>query len=105
MGWPRRANFVWGAGTSYAAPTVAGIIALLLTVRQDVIDFHQLFASLGCTDVDPVADHLEVSKSSGGTNVVVDPHNGQASMTVADIIGVPPTALHEAFTTSFDKIA
>jgi hypothetical protein len=67
------------------------------TVGQDVIDMHQLFASIGYDGADPVADHwlTLVSDSSGGTNLVVDAHNGQASMVVADLLGVGPTMLHE----------
>jgi RTX calcium-binding nonapeptide repeat (4 copies) len=63
----------------------------------DIIDMHQLFTSIGYTGADPIADHWLslISDSNGGTDFIVDPHNGQASMTIADLIGIAPTTLHE----------
>jgi subtilisin-like proprotein convertase family protein len=64
---------------------------------SDVIDMTKLVSSIGYTGADPVADGwlTLVSDSKGGTNFVVDPHNGQASQTIVDVIGVAPTAVHE----------
>jgi subtilisin-like proprotein convertase family protein len=66
-------------------------------VGQDVIDMHQLMTSIGYTGTDPVADHwlMLVSDSNGGTNFVVDPHNGQAATTIVDVLGVAPAILHQ----------
>jgi subtilisin-like proprotein convertase family protein len=64
---------------------------------SDIIDMHQLFASIGYAGTDPVADGWLslISDAKGGTNLVVDPHNGLPSQTIVDVIGVAPLALHE----------
>ena len=64
---------------------------------NDVIDMHQLFASVGYNGTDPVADGWLslVSDGKGGTDFVVAPHNGQASQTIVDVVGVATTAFHE----------
>jgi hypothetical protein len=66
-------------------------------VGQDVIDLHQLIASIGYTGADPVADHwlTPVSDGKGGTSLVVDAHNAQAPQMIVDVLGVAPTSLHE----------
>jgi subtilisin-like proprotein convertase family protein len=66
-------------------------------VGQDVIDMHQLMTSIGYTGTDPVADHwlTLVSDANGGTDFVVDPHNGQATTTIVDVLGVAPAILHQ----------
>jgi hypothetical protein len=57
----------------------------------------QLFSSIGYAGPDPVADGWLslVSDGKGGTDFVVNPHNGAASQTIVDVIGVAPTVLHE----------
>ena len=67
------------------------------TLGQDTINLQQLLAAIGYSGTDPVADHwlTLVADASGGTNLVVDPHNGQAAQTIVDVLGVAPTALHE----------
>ncbi len=64
---------------------------------SDVIDMTQLMTSIGYAGADPVADGWLslVSDAKGGTNFVVDPHNGQTPQMIVDLIGVAPTALHE----------
>jgi subtilisin-like proprotein convertase family protein len=67
------------------------------TPGTDYLGLHQLFASLGYTGSDPVADSWLklVADASGGTDFVVDPHNGGAPVTIADLSGVSTSALHE----------
>jgi subtilisin-like proprotein convertase family protein len=76
-----------------AAPDTIGDF----TVGQDVVNMQKLLASIGYTGTDPVADHwlTVASDANGGTNFVVDPHNGQTAMIIVDLIGVAPTALHQ----------
>ncbi|TWA99168.1 S8 family serine peptidase [Bradyrhizobium stylosanthis] len=66
------------------------------TAGQDVIDLNQALTSAGYSGANPIADGWLslVSDGSGGTNIVVDAHNGQASVTVADVVGVASTLLH-----------
>ena len=56
---------------------------------------------------DPVTDGwlALISDNSGGTDMVVNPHNGQASQTIVDVLGVAPTALHEGIDYLTTKIA
>jgi Ca2+-binding RTX toxin-like protein len=67
------------------------------TVGQDIIDMHQLFASVGYTGSNPVIDQWLslVADGNGGTNLVVDAHNAQAPQTIVDVVGVAPTVLHQ----------
>ena len=67
------------------------------TVGSDVVNLHALFTSIGYTGVDPVADKWLslVTDGSGGTDFVVNPHNGAASQTIVDVQSVSPTMLHE----------
>jgi subtilisin-like proprotein convertase family protein len=66
------------------------------TAGQDVMDFHQLLASVGYTGTNAVADGwLDlVTDGQGGTDVVVDAHNGQPTVMVVDVLGVAPSLLH-----------
>ena len=63
---------------------------------QDVIDFHQLLATVGYTGINPIADGWLnlVTDGNGGTDVVVDAHNGQPTVMVVDVLGVAPNLLH-----------
>jgi len=65
-------------------------------VGQDAIDLHQLFATVGYVGADPIADGwLKLgADNNGGTNVIVDAHNGQSGVTVVDVIAVASTSLH-----------
>ena len=75
--------------------TVADTVANF-SVGSDVINLSGLFSSLGYTGTNPIVDGwLQLVQSiSGGTNFVVNPHNGQASATQLTLEGVSPTALH-----------
>ena len=66
-------------------------------VGQDVVDIHGLMASVGYAGTDPVGDHwlTLVSDANGGTNFVVDPHNGQSATVIVDVVGISPLALRE----------
>jgi subtilisin-like proprotein convertase family protein len=94
-GGPGNDTFVWTASGS-AKDTVFDF-----NPGQDTIDLHQLWTAFGYNGSDPLADHWLslVSDGGSGTNVVIDPHNGQAAITLVDVLGVAPTALHEG--TSF----
>jgi len=63
---------------------------------QDVVDFHQLLASINYSGTNPIADGwLNLSTDGkGGTDVVVDAHNGQPTVAVVDVLGVAPSLLH-----------
>jgi len=63
---------------------------------QDVIDFHQLLASINYSGTNPIADGwLDLlTDGKGGTDVVVDAHNGQPTMAIVDVLGVAPSLLH-----------
>lgn len=63
---------------------------------QDVIDFHQLLATVGYTGANPIADGWLnlLTDGNGGTDVAIDPHNGQSSTMVVDVLGVAPNLLH-----------
>jgi Ca2+-binding RTX toxin-like protein len=90
-GGPGTDTFKFNAFTS-AVDTI-----LDFALGQDVVDLHQLFVSIGYSGTDPIADHwlMLVSDSNGGTNFVVDPHNGQAAMVIVDVVGVTSTALRD----------
>jgi subtilisin-like proprotein convertase family protein len=94
-GGPGKDTFVWKA----LAATTDTVFDF--NPGQDTIDLHQLWTALGYNGTDPLADHWLslVSDGGSGTNVVVDPHNGQGAVTLVDVLGVAPTALHEG--TSF----
>jgi Ca2+-binding RTX toxin-like protein len=64
---------------------------------SDVVDLRTLYASIGYTGSDPVADQWLslTSDGHGGTDFVVAPHNGGASQTIVDMLHVSPTLLHE----------
>jgi len=66
------------------------------TAGQDVIDLNQALTSAGYSGANPIADKWLslVSDGNGGTNIVVDAHNGQAPVTIADVVGVASTLLH-----------
>jgi subtilisin-like proprotein convertase family protein len=74
------------------------------TAGQDLIDLHQLLTSIGYAGSNPVADNWIdlVTDGKGGTDVAVDPHNGQAAVMIADVLGVAPTVLHNG--TSFGML-
>jgi subtilisin-like proprotein convertase family protein len=63
---------------------------------QDVIDFHQLLTTIGYTGANPIADGWLnlLTDGNGGTDVVIDAHNGQPMMMVVDVLGVAPSLLH-----------
>ena len=66
------------------------------TAGQDVIDFHQLLASINYSGTNPIADGwLDLSTDGkGGTDVAVNAHNGQPTVAVVDVLGVAPSLLH-----------
>jgi subtilisin-like proprotein convertase family protein len=63
---------------------------------QDVMDFHQLLASINYSGTNPIADGWLslLTDGNGGTDVVVDAHNGQPTVMVVDVVGVAPSLLH-----------
>jgi subtilisin-like proprotein convertase family protein len=63
---------------------------------QDVIDFHQLLASVGYTGMNPIADGWLnlLTDGNGGTDVAIDTHNSQPTVMVVDVLGVAPSLLH-----------
>jgi subtilisin-like proprotein convertase family protein len=67
------------------------------SVGNDVLDMRQLFQSIGYAGVDPVVDHwLTLSQNAnGGTDFVIDPHNGTAAHTVVTLDHVAPGMLHQ----------
>jgi subtilisin-like proprotein convertase family protein len=73
---------------------------------QDVIDFHQLLATIGYSGTNPIADGWLnlLTDGSGGTDVVVDAHNGQPTVMVVDLLGIAPSLLHNG-TSSFTLVA
>jgi subtilisin-like proprotein convertase family protein len=66
------------------------------TAGQDAIDMHVLLASIGYSGTDPIGDKWLnlIADGTGGTDVLVDPHNGQSSVVIVDLLGVQTTALH-----------
>src|SRR6266404_6794471 len=66
------------------------------TAGQDVIDFHQLLTAINYNGANPIADGwLDLlTDGKGGTDIVVDTHNGQPTVAVVDVLGVAPTTLH-----------
>ncbi|AMN43728.1 S8 family serine peptidase [Rhodoplanes sp. Z2-YC6860] len=63
---------------------------------QDILDLHALMTAIGYTGTNAVADgwvKLVADANGGGTNFVVDAHNGQTPTTVVDVLGVAPTSL------------
>ncbi|MHC2620518.1 subtilisin-like proprotein convertase family protein [Bradyrhizobium huanghuaihaiense] len=65
------------------------------------INVGQLLSSLGYSGSNPITDGWLsfISDAKGGTNIVVDAHNGAAPQSVVDIVGIAPTLLHESTTT------
>jgi subtilisin-like proprotein convertase family protein len=66
------------------------------TAGQDVIDLNQLLTSINYSGTNPIADGwLDLlSDGNGGTDVVIDAHNGQPTVMVVDVLGVAPSLLH-----------
>ena len=66
------------------------------TAGQDTIDLHVLLTSIGYTGTNPIGDKWLnlVTDGAGGTDVQVDPHNGQSAVMIVDLLGVQTTALH-----------
>lgn len=66
------------------------------TAGQDAINLNQILVSAGYAGTNPVTDGWFnlLSDGNGGTNVVVDAHNGQAPVTVVDVAGVAASQLH-----------
>jgi subtilisin-like proprotein convertase family protein len=64
---------------------------------SDVIDFRFLLASLGYAGTDAMADGWIslAQNASGGTDVIVDPHDGRAPMTVVTVAGLLPAQFQE----------
>ena len=60
------------------------------------MDFHQLLASINYSGTNPIADGWLnlLTDGKGGTDVVVDAHNGQPTVAVVDVLGVAPSLLH-----------
>jgi subtilisin-like proprotein convertase family protein len=67
------------------------------TSGQDAIDLHVLLMTIGYSGTNPLADKWInlVSDGTGGTSVQIDAHNGQAAVTIIDLAGVQPNALHQ----------
>jgi subtilisin family serine protease len=67
------------------------------SVGSDVVNLHALFASVGYAGSNPVADQWLslTSDGKGGTDFGVNPHNGGASQTIADVLNIGPTSLHQ----------
>ena len=65
------------------------------TPGADVIDLHQLLIAVGYNGSDAVADGwlTLVENSSGGTDFLIDPHNGLAAVTVFGVAQVTPGLL------------
>ncbi|MDN5005274.1 S8 family serine peptidase [Bradyrhizobium sp. GCM10027634] len=72
---------------------------------NNTINVAQLLSSVGYAGNNPITDGWLsfVSDAKGGTNVVVDAHNGTTPQTIADVVGITPTLLHES-TTSWSLI-
>ena len=95
-----------GADTLYGGPGSDTFVFNFLTTAvdvikdfaagQDVLDFHQMLTTIGYTGSNPVADGWLnlVTDGRGGTDVVVDAHNGQPTVMVVDVLGVAPSLLH-----------
>lgn len=89
-GGPGSDTFVF----KYATTTVDVIKDF--SAGQDVIDFQQLLATAGYAGTNAVADGWLsfLSDGNGGTNVVLDAHNGQSASTVVNVVGVDPNLFH-----------
>jgi Ca2+-binding RTX toxin-like protein len=76
------------------------------TAGQDVMDFHQLLASVGYTGTNAIGEGWLnlVTDGNGGTDVVIDAHNGQPTVMVIDVVGVAPSLLHNG-TSSWTLVA
>ncbi|MDN4988493.1 MULTISPECIES: S8 family serine peptidase [unclassified Bradyrhizobium] len=76
--------------------TTAGAVIRDFTAGQDIIDLNQILTSAGYVGTNPVTDGWLnlLSDGHGGTNVVVDAHNGQTPVTVVDVTGVASNQLH-----------
>jgi subtilisin-like proprotein convertase family protein len=64
----------------------------------DVIDFRPLFASLGYTGTDAVADQwlsVELDAEGSGVNFVIDAHDGAGPVTFVHLVGVALADLHQ----------
>ncbi|MBR0712173.1 S8 family serine peptidase [Bradyrhizobium liaoningense] len=72
---------------------------------NNTINVGQLLSSIGYGGSNAFTDGWLsfVSDAKGGTNVVVDAHNGAAPQVIVDIVGIAPTLLHES-TTSWSLI-
>jgi len=89
-GGPGSDAFVWKTLAS-TSDKIGGF-----TAGQDSINLQQLLVAIGYSGTDPLADQWLsfTSDGSSGTNVLVDPHNGQTPVTLVDVLGVAPTELH-----------
>lgn len=94
-----------GADVFYGGPGSDTFVFKFLTTAVDVIrdftagdviDLNQLITSTGYGGTNPIADGWLnlLSDGNGGTNIVVDAHNGQSPVTVVDVLGVSSNLLH-----------
>ncbi|WP_256808801.1 S8 family serine peptidase [Bradyrhizobium sp. Bra64] len=62
------------------------------------INVGQLLSSIGYAGSNPLSDGWLsfISDAKGGTNVVLDAHNGAAPQAIVDVVGIAPSLLHES---------